>query len=234
MSAARGPVVGIIGGMGPEATVELQRRIVARTAAADDHEHVHLLIESNPRIPSRIAHLIAKNGPDPTPELVRIARNLESAGATVLAMPCNTAHNYAGAVRAAVGIPLLDMVEMTVTEVFRTAPGARVGLLASTAVLLTGLYERSVTARDGTLVSPSRQDDVMALIRAVKGGDTGPAPRQALDGLVGDLADRVDVVVLACTELSVIASALRSPVPVIDALDVLTQAIVTAGGAVPR
>ena len=87
MSAVGHPVVGIIGGMGPEATVELMRRVVAQTAAQDDQDHVHLIVESNPKIPSRIAHLIERTGPDPTRELIRIARNLEAAGATLLAMP---------------------------------------------------------------------------------------------------------------------------------------------------
>src|ERR1700704_295508 len=99
-------VVGIIGGMGPEATVDLMRRIIAKTLAQDDQDHIHLIVESNPKIPSRIAHLIDKTGADPTPELIRIARNLQRAGADALAMPCNTAHAYAASIRAAVGIPL--------------------------------------------------------------------------------------------------------------------------------
>src|SRR5258707_1358760 len=88
-------VVGIIGGMGPEATVDLMRRVIAKTPADDDQDHVHLIVESNPKIPSRIAHLIDGTGTDPTPELIRIAVNLQRAGADALAIPCNTAHAYA-------------------------------------------------------------------------------------------------------------------------------------------
>ena len=88
-------MVGIIGGMGPEATVELMRRVTARTRAEDDADHVHLLVESNPKIPSRIAHLLEGTGDDPLPEILRVARNLQGAGAEALAMPCNTAHHYA-------------------------------------------------------------------------------------------------------------------------------------------
>jgi len=78
-------VVGIIGGMGPEATVDLMRRVLAKTAAHDDQDHIHLIVESNPKIPSRIAHLIEGTGADPTPELIRIAGNLQRAGAEALA-----------------------------------------------------------------------------------------------------------------------------------------------------
>ena len=107
-------VVGIIGGMGPEATVDLMRRVIAKTPVRDDQDHVHLIVESNPKIPSRIAHLIEGSGPDPTPELIRIAVNLQRAGADALAIACNTAHAYADAIRHAVSIPLLDMVSLTV------------------------------------------------------------------------------------------------------------------------
>src|SRR5271154_5813690 len=83
-------VVGIIGGMGPEATVDLMRRVIAKTPAEDDQDHIHLIVESNPKISSRIAHLIERTGPDPTPELIQVAQNLQRAGAQALAMPCNT------------------------------------------------------------------------------------------------------------------------------------------------
>ncbi|MCX7058118.1 MAG: hypothetical protein NTZ79_13325 [Proteobacteria bacterium] len=82
MNAASGAIAGIIGGIGPEATVEPLRRVVARTPARDDDEHLHWLVECNPRIPSRLAHLLERSGPDPPPELVRIARNLQAGGAT--------------------------------------------------------------------------------------------------------------------------------------------------------
>src|SRR5271168_2289958 len=127
--------VGIIGGMGPEATLDLMRRVLAKTPARDDQDHIHLIVESNPKIPSRIAHLIEGTGADPTPELIRIALNLQRAGAAALAIPCNTAHAYAHSIRRAVHIPLLDMVGLTVDQIALTRRAARVGLLASTAVL---------------------------------------------------------------------------------------------------
>lgn len=234
MNSPHHPVVGVIGGMGPEATVEILRRIVARTAAEDDQDHIHLIVESNPKIPSRIAHLIDKTGADPTAELVRIARNLESAGATLLAMPCNTAHSYADAIRAAVRIPLLDMVDLTVRQVCAGGFRPRVGLLASTAVHNTGTYTRLFTARSCSVVMPRRQDELMNLIRDIKRGGTGHGFRHALEDIAASLGGDVDVIVIACTELSVIADETRAPVPTIDALEVLTQAILTAAGVQQR
>ena len=123
MSAQR--VVGIIGGMGPEATVELMRRVTAHTRAEDDVDHAHLLVESNPKIPSRIAHLIEGTGRDPLPEILRVARNLQGAGAEALAIPCNTAHHYADEIQAAVTIPLLHMVKLAVARIAAANPRAR-------------------------------------------------------------------------------------------------------------
>jgi aspartate racemase len=218
-------VVGIIGGMGPEATVDLMRRVIAKTSAQDDQDHIHLVVESNPKIPSRIAHLIDKTGADPTPELIRIAQNLQRAGAEALAMPCNTAHAYAPSIRSAVQIPLLDMVAVTVEHII-ALPGivARVGLLASTAVHVTKLYEKAFVPHGIAAILPDKQEEVMALIKAVKQGDTGPQAQAALGRIVLEMANQADVLLIACSELSVIATGIS--VPFVDSQDVLAQAVV--------
>jgi len=217
-------VVGIIGGMGPEATVDLMRRVIAKTPVRDDQDHIHLIVESNPKIPSRIAHLIDGTGPDPTPELMRIAANLQRAGADALAIPCNTAHAYADAIRRAVSIPLLEMVSLTVEEI-ASAGHARVGLLASTAVHNTALYETAFSAHGIAALRPPRQEEVMALIKAVKRGDTGAQAQAALGHIALEMADRADVLLIGCSELSVIAAGIA--VPFVDSLDVLAQAVVS-------
>jgi aspartate racemase len=222
-------VVGIIGGMGPEATLDLMRRVLAKTPAQDDQDHIHLIVESNPKIPSRIAHLIEKTGADPAPELVRIAQNLERAGAEALAIPCNTAHAYAQSIRSAIAIPLLDMVQLTVAQI-ASSPTAgarrvqRVGLLASSAVLATELYAKAFADHGIAVVHPARQDDVMALIKAVKRGETGLEVQVALGRTALDLANQTDVLLVGCSELSVISGGIT--VPFVDSLDVQAQAIV--------
>jgi aspartate racemase len=216
-------VVGIIGGMGPEATVDLMRRVIAKTPVRDDEDHVHLIVESNPKIPSRIAHLIEGSGPDPTPDLIRIAANLQRAGADALAIPCNTAHAYADSIRCAVNIPLLDMVNLTVEEIAASGQ-TRIGLLASTAVHNTGLYATAFSAHGIATLLPPRQEEVMALIKAVKRGDTGPQTQAALGRIALQMADQADVLLVGCSELSVIAAGIT--VPFVDSLDVLARAIV--------
>jgi aspartate racemase len=217
-------VVGIIGGMGPEATLDLMRRVIAKTPASDDQDHVHLIVESNPKIPSRIAHLIDGTGTDPTPELIRIAVNLQRAGADALAIPCNTAHAYAYSIRRAVSIPLLDMVALTVDQIASSRRVARVGLLASSAVLATELYTKAFANQGIAVIAPQQQDEVMALIKAVKRGETGLSVQAALGRLALDLAQRADLLLVGCSELSVISA--RISAPFVDSLDVQAQAIV--------
>jgi aspartate racemase len=222
-------VVGIIGGMGPEATVDLMHRVVAATPAHDDADHIHLIVDSNPKVPSRIAALIeGRTDVDPAPAIAGMARRLEQAGADALAMACNTAHWYAGSITDAVSIPLLHMIELTADEIARHAcRHKRAGLLASTAVHNIGLYETALAARGVEVIIPADQDELLSLIRTVKAGDTGAQVRAQYANIARQLAaSRVDVLAVACTELSVLASSLEAEVPVIDALDVLTRAIV--------
>ena len=227
-------MVGIIGGMGPEATVELMRRVTVRTRAEDDEDHVHLLIESNPKIPSRIAHLIEGTGRDPLREILGVAYNLHSAGADALAIPCNTAHHYAEEIQAAVTIPLLHMVKLAVARIAAENPRARVGLLASTAVHRVGIYERELADRGLELVLPRRQDDLMALIRGVKRGETGAGATRRLAEIGSELEDHCTVALIACSELSLISAHLAARGRVLDSLDVLADAIVEFAGARTR
>jgi aspartate racemase len=218
-------VVGIIGGMGPEATLDLMRRVLAKTPARDDQDHIHLIVESNPKIPSRIAHLIEGTGADPTPELIRIAVNLQRAGAQALAIPCNTAHAYAHSIRRAVSIPLLDMVQLTADQIAASPRTARIGLLASTATLATELYAKAFAGYGIAVVHPAEQEEVMSLIKAVKRGETGLQPQAALARIALDLKGQADVLLIGCSELSVIAAGIA--VPFVDSLDVQAQAIVS-------
>jgi aspartate racemase len=221
-------VVGIIGGMGPEATVDLMRRVIAKTPARDDQDHAHLLVESNPKIPSRVAHLIEGAGADPTSELVRIAQNLEAAGADALAMPCNTAHAYAHSIREAVEIPFIDMVQLTVDRLTQSRP-ARVGVLASSAVHQVHLYRDALAANGMTAVIPKNQAQVMELIVAVKRGDIGVDAQTRLGSLAADITRDADMLLIACSELSVIAAGMTTPY--LDSLEVLADEIVRFSGA---
>lgn len=225
------PVIGILGGMGPEATLNLMRRVIDATPARDDSDHIHMIVDHNPKVPSRMAALIEGTGENPAPVLAGMAQGLETGGAHALAMPCNSAHAYLPDIRSAVSIPVLDMIELTATAVADLSPAPkRVGILASSAVNMTGLYVEALDKHGIPLIVPARQDDLMAVIRAVKRADLSDDIRGTMDAMMHDLVNTgADTLLLACTELSVLAGRTAGDVPVIDALDVLSREIVSFG-----
>jgi aspartate racemase len=226
----RQKTVGIIGGMGPEATVDLMQRVIKATPAHDDQDHLRMLVDNNPKVPSRIKALLEGSGEDPVPVLVQMARDLERWGADFLAMPCNTAHHFHPAVQAAVGVPVLNMIELAAGRILQETPDVhKVGLLASTAVIRTNLYVKSFAHRGVEVVHPGdkSQDKVLAAIRSIKAQRFSSASLDALNRAVDDLiARKAEVILIACTELSVIAKKLQLSVVTCDSAQVLAEAIV--------
>jgi len=222
--------VGVIGGMGPRAAVAFQQMLLDATPAADDDGHIHVITDNNPQVPSRIRALIDGDGGDPAPELQRMARCLEDAGADFLVMPCNTAHHYHSRIMEAVAIPLLDMVGIAARSM-HALPGspARIGLLASPAVRLTGLYEAPLAGCGLTAIHPEGADAqaLLDVIRSVKAEGRSPEAEAAYARLAGALASSCDALLVACTELSMLAP----PAPGIAIRDSL---VLLAGEAVAR
>jgi len=219
--------VGILGGMGPEATVLLQQKLVAAVDARDDSDHVPLLIDMNPQVPSRIERLVHGRGSDPARVLAKMAKRLQGAGAEALAMPCNTAHHYAGAIVSAVSVPFLNMVEISAERVAELiGPDGRVGLLASPAVRLTRLFDKALARRSLDAHWPSENIDMLAAIRAIKAKSGSTEARDILRAASDDLVDRgVTFQLVACSELSLIAECVAPQVQCVDTLDILVDAI---------
>ncbi len=220
--------VGILGGMGPEATVLLMQKIIAATRAQDDADHIPLIVDQNPQVPSRIRHLIDGTGENPGPVLAAMAVRLQAAGAEALAMPCNTAHHYAGAIRAAVDLPLIDMVALSAAHVCRLAgKGGTVGILASPAVRRTGLFERAFAEAGLTPAYARDEAAMLAAIRQIKAEGATAAARAALTAASADLLGRgAQVQLIACTEFSLIADAADPAAKAIDTLDILAGGII--------
>lgn len=220
--------VGILGGMGPEATILLQKKLLAAVRAGDDGGHIPLLIDMNPQVPSRIEHLIHGRGADPAPVLAAMARRLEGAGAEALAMPCNTAHHYAPAITGAVSVPFLNMVELSATRAAQVLEaGGLVGVLASPAVRLTGLFDEALARRGLRALWPRDEEALLGAIRRIKAeGPCRPA-REVLRRASDELAGRgADFQLIACTEFSLIADSAAPRAQAVDTLDVLVGAIV--------
>lgn len=218
--------IGILGGMGPEATVLMMQRIIAATKAADDRDHVPIIVDNNTQVPSRIDALIHGTGEDPGPVLAAMAQGLEQAGAEALIMPCNTAHHYAPQIEAASSLPLLNMISLSCAEIAAEVPaGSLIGVLASPAVRLTGVLDKALVKVG--LKSLYLTDDAALLdvIQKMKAEGVSDLSLTALNGAAQSLAQQGAVCLLvACSEFSLQSRAITASVPVVDSLDVVVAA----------
>ena len=226
--------VGVIGGMGPEATILLMQKVLAGVAARDDADHVPLIVHQNPQVPSRIAALIDGEGADPGPVLADMARALQAAGAQALAMPCNTAHHYSGVIEGATDLPFLNMVDLTV-EALAASGAQRVGMLASPATRRAAVFDRCFSDHGLSPVWVTDEDALLSMIRAIKAGARAQDVSTDLVGQAQHLLDHgADHLLVACTELSLLSGHLPKTVPRHDSLDCLSAAITRfARAAVP-
>lgn len=223
-------VIGVLGGMGPSATLELYRRFIAAVDVVGDQDHPRIVIDSNARIPDRTASLIA-GGESPEPHLVTGVVGLQQAGAQCVVIPCNTAHAFLAPMRAAVSIPVVDMIAETAA---RVADGVTcVGVLASSGTLAVGLYQKALAARgitDIVVPEPDDQDVAMDVIWAVKRA----ANDEAWPDFVRVAQRLVDAgaqtLILGCTEFSVLAHGKSLPVPAVDPLDTLVDSALNLVG----
>ncbi|HYD26718.1 aspartate/glutamate racemase family protein [Brevundimonas sp.] len=217
-----GKVLGVLGGMGPAATVAFLARVQALTPAGRDADHIRILADINPQVPDR------QRAPDAAEAVLgQMAMRLRDAGAQVLAMPCNTAHALTGSIRK-VGLPFVDMIaETTGTAV---AGGARkIGVLATPGG--EALYARALQAKGARIVrlAGSDREAVMTCINAVKAGDTGEGPRAEMRRLAAALVGAgAEVVIAGCTEVPLLLEAGDVSAPLVDSAEVLAAACVKA------
>ncbi|HEV2803066.1 MAG TPA: amino acid racemase [Pyrinomonadaceae bacterium] len=224
--------IGILGGMGPEATNQLCALISANTTVAKDQDHIPVITYNNSLIPSRERYAQG-NGESPVPEMIRTARVLEAAGATFLLMPCNLAHLFWREVQEAISIPLVNMIEETVKYIDEHHPQSRrIGILASTPTIENGIYQQALRAHGRQLVAPDAYDQTEFVMRAIYGakgikGGYKDAPRAMLTGAAKRLvAEGAELIIAGCTEVSLVLSSDNSPFTVVDPLEILARVAV--------
>lgn len=220
----RNGTVGILGGMGPEATLELFRQIIALTPARKDQEHLHIVIDSNPLIPDRTAAIL-EEGESPLPMMIKGARVLEQAGADFLVIPCNTAHHWLSHLRKAVSIPIIDMISETATTIASYNPLIKtVGLLATMGTVKCGLYQRALGDHDVSLLVSADQEQVriMDAITHIKAGDH--SVKDTVIAVAQHLIDQgASGIIPGCTELSLVVEEAGLSCPLFDPLSILAR-----------
>jgi len=216
--------VGIIGGMGPEATIDFMSRVIALTPSQRDQDHIHMVVENNPHIPDRQStaenDLIAI-------ELTAIAERLEVAGADFLVLPCNTAHVFIDDLLKNIQIPFVHIVSETVNEIVKEHTNVKnVGLLATDMCINSGIYHQAIKSVDRTVLVLEQQDQksCMQLIFDVKKGKYSKSTKTDMVRLADQLIQKgADIIVAGCTEIPLILDTKSINVPLVSSTEVLAK-----------
>lgn len=222
--------LGVIGGVGPLATMFIGEMIVRRTNANKDQDHVNMVITNNTTIPDRTAFILGESTLDPVPIIVSDAKRLKAAGAEILIIPCNTAHSFYERIQENSELPIINMIEETAK---RAAEGGakRVGILGTTGTIATGVYQTACEKLGLTSVIPDAhiQAAVMSLIYDdIKAGKPAEREKWSIIERAMDEAG-CDAVILGCTELSIVRSELHLD-DCIDSLLVLAEVAIEQCG----
>lgn len=224
-------IVGILGGMGPLATVDLFAKIVQSTPAARDQDHLRIIIDNNPQIPPRVEAIL--NGAEsPLGKMVESGRLLERAGAELIVMPCNTAHYWLTELQQAVGVPVVDMIACAAAYISRQSVGSREStlLLATAATISTRLYQNAFAAAGLKIRIPNaaEQAAIDASVRQVKAGKV--AENSYLDEISAMFAryaaDGTQSVLAGCTEVPLLFPYLDDSLSKYDATAILARTVV--------
>jgi aspartate racemase len=222
-------MIGILGGMGPEATLDLYRHIISRTPASMDQDHIRVLIYSNPKIPDRTKAIEAM-GDSPLPSLIESAKLLERGGAGIIAMPCNTAHYFLPRIQLEVSIPILDMVEETFLYIRENLPEAKtIGLIAAYGTVHCGVYSKALAHAGIELLIPDDVDQtrIRAAIAQVKAGRQNRSTRETFHSIGSRLvAAGAQAVILGCTEVPLAFEPEEVNYPTVNPTRILAEAAV--------
>ena len=220
--------LGIIGGMGPAATLDLFYKILKATPAKRDQDHIHIIIDNFPQIPDRTAFLLGK-GENPLPYLLKSVRTLEKANVDVLCMPCNTAHYFIEDIRKATPLPFISIIESTLNEIrSRFQDSKNIGLLATDGTIIGRVYHKIFEVEGYKIITPleEKQNEVMKTVYSIKAGRIEENV-QTFEEIIEHMKFLgSEVVILGCTELPILLKYFEPSIPVIDATSCLAKEIV--------
>ena len=223
--------LGVLGGMGPQATQVFYQFVLDHTDAAADQEHLPAVILSDTGIPDRTAAILSGNTEEVYRRLLKDAKLLESCGCTAIAIPCNTSHYFADRLQSEIGVPIIHMLRETAAAL--AAQGKRrPGILGTDGTVRTELYQKECAAvgLEAAVPDPDTQKLVMSIIYdEIKQGEKGSRDKFAkIDRAIR--AAGCDCAILACTELSVFSTYHPLPPFYVDAMAVLAQRAVEICG----
>ncbi len=226
--------LGVLGGLGPQATDFFYNGVIEHTDASCDQEHIDMIILSHATTPDRTTAIKTGDDQKLIESLIHDVQMLERAGAANIAIPCNTSHYYFEQMQQAVNIPIIHMVRESVRYAKKKfANVQKIGIMGTDGTISTGIYDEACALEGVTAVHPSaeKQKDVMHIIyNEVKAGERGS--KHLFNGVVDELVkEGCEVIILACTELSVYKRFHNVPECCLDAMDVLIRESIIRSGA---
>ncbi|QHJ71705.1 aspartate/glutamate racemase family protein [Planococcus halotolerans] len=223
--------LGIVGGVGPLATMFIGEMIVRRTKAAKDQDHVNSIITNNTRIPDRTAFIMGRSQDDPVPVMVADMEKLSSIGAEIIIIPCNTAHTFYEELQQGAPVPVIHMIRETMNRAAEQG-AKKVGILATTGTVTSKVYQHAADEYGLEPVLPSQeiQEKVMSVIYDnIKAGKN--ADRDNWRDIVNYMENQgCDRVILGCTELSIVKKEMELPEFYLDSLIVLAETAILSCG----
>lgn len=226
--------LGVIGGMGPKATAVFFDKVIENTVAQSDQEHVDMIILNHATIPDRTTVILEGTEQRFLTEVARDLKLLEHAGVAHIAIPCNTSHYFYDEMQAMTSIPIIHMVDETIRLVEqRYGSGVRVGVLATSGTMKSGVYAKACERHGLELHTPDEamQAQTMKIIYSNVKRDMDFSPGE-LEALIDELREEHNCacVILACTELSCITLGPDYAQGVVDAMQVLVERSITLSG----
>lgn len=223
--------LGIVGGVGPLATMFIGEMIVRRTKAAKDQDHVNSIITNNTRIPDRTAFIMGRSDDNPVPVMIDDMAKLSSIGAEIIIIPCNTAHTFYDELQMGSPVPVIHMIRETMKRAAQQG-AVKVGVLATTGTVTSKVYQQAANeyGLEPVLPSPEIQEKVMSIIYDnVKAGKNADKDtwREIVNHMENQGCDRV---VLGCTELSIVKKEINLPDFYLDSLIVLAETAILSCG----
>ncbi|MDH5534041.1 MAG: amino acid racemase [Betaproteobacteria bacterium] len=204
MKDGTSPLLGVLGGMGPLATVDFLEKLIAETPAERDADHVPVVVYSVPQIPDRPAAILA-GAQSPLPAMLAGIRTLTRAGASRIAIPCNTAHYWYDDLAREAGVPIVHIADATCEALAgRGLAASAVGLIATKGTIAAGFFQQRLAARGLRVLLNSEADQnecVLPAIAAVKRNNLGAAFDLAVRACERLRAEGAQAIILACTEI---------------------------------
>jgi len=221
--------VGILGGMGPEATVDFYNRIVKSTPARKDQDHIRTVILSDPKVPDRTEGILGR-GESPFARLQSGLDTLVHIGVEIIAIPCVSSHYFFEKFRVPGHVILLSIVKETALYTLNKWPEIkRVAVLGTDVTVQMDLFGKYFSSNGVTLLFPSPKEQkeiIMDAIYLVKSGKYSGVSEK-LRAVVNRLKeDGAQAVIAGCTEIPLVFKARDMGIPMVDTLQCLADAVV--------